>query len=286
MGARSRWWTSGAGAAVIALAAAGPAVADTPEVSDPEFLMVAGYVRVGGGFLDGQARRDSPAVDGSQVSLATDLDLESPEPFGQLGLQFRPFDAWRIFAAFASGAWDGHHVQDGTSPVVTTPETFVFEGLTFSQEAIESELTLLNAELGAMIVAHEFEAGRLELGFGASYFRSELEITSLTTPGKRALESTESGAPWFGARVVMTDLGWAHLEVAGRAGFLWFGDSVAYTFNTYALFQAGLGVNLGPFVVTLRVEYQWWETHQRSNRQDEVFGLSLIAPGVECTVRF
>jgi hypothetical protein len=271
---------------VIALAPAGPATAATPEVSDPEFLMVACYVRVGGGFLDGQARRDSAGLDGSQVSLASDLDLESPEPIGQLGLSFRPFESWRIFTAFASGAWEGRHVQEGTTAFVTTPESFVFEGLTFSQESIESELTLLNAELGAFIVAHEFDAGRLELGFGASYYRSELEITSITTPGKRALETTESGAPWFGARVVMTDLGWAHLEVAGRAGFLWFGDSVAYTFNTYALFQAGLGINLGPFVVTLRVEYQWWETHQRSHRQDEIFGLSLGAPGVECTVRF
>ncbi len=298
---------------LIACAAALPAQADTPrpagdapipaadagdaasprtpppnssDTSDPEFIRVAGFFRIGATFLRGHARRDSAGLDGTAVSLANQLDLSSPEVTGQIGLQFRPADDWRIFASFASGAWDGAHVQSVGTPSNPTVEAFIFDGVSFSGEAIETELSIFNVDVGGLFVLHTFRAGRVELGAGASYFKSELEIESLTNPGKDVFELTESGTPWAAGRLVLTDLGVAHLEVAGRIGFLWYGDQATYAVNLLLHFWAGVGVNLGPFVATFRLEYQLWETHQHSNSQDEVFGMATFSPTLGLTVRF
>lgn len=285
----------------IVLATACPAGADTPmpesanaapaataafAVSDPARIWVAGFFRIGAGFLSGQVRRDTAVTRGSQVSLTNDLDLSSPELTGRVGLEFRPAEDWRLFVAFGSGQWDGTRVQGVGTPANPTVESVTFDGAVFAGETIDSELTMFSTEVGTLAVMHDFEIGRFELGFGASYFNSELEVESVTSPGKRAFEQTESGSPWIAARVVLTDLDWAQLEVAGRAGVLWFGDRVNYTVNTLLHFWAGAGAKLGPFLLTLRLEYQLWETHQHRHHRDEVFGAALFSPTLSFSVRF
>lgn len=303
---RNRFWTGIVIAATVlpALLSGRPAAAEepgrgsaereligglrtnAPDTSDPEFLRVAGFFQIGAGFLSGQARRDTRTTRGTQLSFGTDLDVESPEVLGRLGLQFRPADGWRLFAAFSSGAWSGAQVQDGVSATSTTPEQFTFDGVLFSNESITSDLELLNADLGVMTTLQTFDPGGFELGGGVSWWKGELEIESVTTPGKRAREVTESGAPWVGCRVFMPELGVGHMEFVFRFGLLWAGDNNTYQFTTTLHLWYGIGVQLGPVQISARIEYRWWETHRHANSQDEVFGVSLLAPTVALALRF
>lgn len=281
----------------LCLAGAVAARADTPlpdaerplrtgdrDVTRPSMQWITSEARIGLGWLTGGALRDAEGARGSQIDFRRDLDFDRPEGVGTAVLHLRPLTGWRISGELTWTSFEGKATQGGGSLFSPTPPTLTFDGVAFTGQVLKSELDLVIGTVGIWRELAPLDHARFELGLGAHWLSSSLEIEAVGGP--RASERSQAVTPWLGARLDVPAATWLDVILGARAGFLWGGDSVRYHVHATLDLWGELAIPFGPFRAAMRVDYRLVDTHERVHGRDELLDVSMIVASVLIGVSF